>query len=551
MSYQLRVLKDHPIGFWPLDESSGTVAYDASPCGNNSEYSVQASNDGIPLVSGGSSCTKIDDIKYITYSIDKNYYGNSESIGFGTKTSSDNDFTIEIWTKPKVSSSSPVPLFASASNSIGLYYLDGSIAFYLQSNYLIYRPLDINRSMHIVGVYRVDSMELYVDGELCLVKKISDFSFSNTTTEFTSGPTSFGDYLLIDAPAVYRYALSKETIRNHYLNNAAIEPTHIVGPDGGSLLEPHDNNIGTLFRQAYPTDKSWEFFSNDNLVYDSESGSLLLRYSTDVSATNKEAEIVDLISLPYEIFLLSESDKIEWSATTGVNVYISYDNETYVECTNGAPLNLTSNQFYIKVTFSSINPYLNNARISYLSVKIFSSDIAVYSKNSGAYLSNISGATLLNRSDVLSHDDFNGIKCAQDGTFDIYESFPVNALEFIYTPFGTTKTRAEAFYPGDLYVNGQLNTGTDMSTIFAIGNMYHVVINTDNIEDLTDFNFGGDPALFQNIALYDSNLTIEQIQNHYSLYTGKPSILVSESVGSVTENSFKAYNNDWLVIQNS
>ena len=38
MSYQLRVIKDNPVGLWPLDESSGSVASDISGCGNNGAY---------------------------------------------------------------------------------------------------------------------------------------------------------------------------------------------------------------------------------------------------------------------------------------------------------------------------------------------------------------------------------------------------------------------------------------------------------------------------------------------------------------------------------
>ena len=38
MSYQLKVIKDHPIMLLPLDESSGTSAMDISGCGNTGTY---------------------------------------------------------------------------------------------------------------------------------------------------------------------------------------------------------------------------------------------------------------------------------------------------------------------------------------------------------------------------------------------------------------------------------------------------------------------------------------------------------------------------------
>jgi len=38
MSYQLKVIKDYPIGFWPLDESSGSTA--AEQLGRDSEQNT-------------------------------------------------------------------------------------------------------------------------------------------------------------------------------------------------------------------------------------------------------------------------------------------------------------------------------------------------------------------------------------------------------------------------------------------------------------------------------------------------------------------------------
>ena len=47
------MVKDSPIGLWKLDESSGSVAYDISGCGNHASYIGQISKAGMPIVSGG------------------------------------------------------------------------------------------------------------------------------------------------------------------------------------------------------------------------------------------------------------------------------------------------------------------------------------------------------------------------------------------------------------------------------------------------------------------------------------------------------------------
>ncbi len=53
MLYYSSILKDSPVGFWKLDESSGSTAYDSSGCGNNGSYYGNINKVDIPLVPGG------------------------------------------------------------------------------------------------------------------------------------------------------------------------------------------------------------------------------------------------------------------------------------------------------------------------------------------------------------------------------------------------------------------------------------------------------------------------------------------------------------------
>jgi hypothetical protein len=58
MSYQLKVIKDHPIGFWMLNETSGnSTALDYSGCNNNGSYTGSPATNILPLVPGGGSGT--------------------------------------------------------------------------------------------------------------------------------------------------------------------------------------------------------------------------------------------------------------------------------------------------------------------------------------------------------------------------------------------------------------------------------------------------------------------------------------------------------------
>jgi len=129
MSYQLKVIKDYPIGFWPLDETSGTTAADSSGCGNNGTYVGSPASNILPLVSGGGSGTKITNTAYITLPVTKDYYGATVSSSFGTSDTSDNDFTLECWISPSIESTAETTLFADSTNDIGLFWDKGHILF--------------------------------------------------------------------------------------------------------------------------------------------------------------------------------------------------------------------------------------------------------------------------------------------------------------------------------------------------------------------------------------------------------------------------------------
>lgn len=547
MSYQLRVLKDHPIGFWPLDESSGSIAYDASSCLNNSSYTGGVSTGRMPLVSGGTCATKIDSTHYITYSVSNDYTGSTGTGSFGTSYSSDNDFSLECWYYPLDLDDTYQTILGDTAYC-AILANSTNIKFKLESESIEYTIPFHTMSMHVVATYHPDRISLYLNGELVISKALTDYKFSNSTKTLLSKASGSKSFLL-DAPAIYRYELNKESIKNHYRYNNSIEPIHVVTPDGGSLIEFYDTNLSTKFKQIYPSNKGWEHFLNEDLVYDTEKGSLSLKYNSE--GGSKDIDIVDLITIPNEILEIASNSKIEWESSKGVVVKVSDDGSTWSDCSNGLPLPTVQNNFYLKIILSSsdISKYLTS--ITNLSIKFISSDDTVYSKNVGAYSNNFVNSCVLDRYPVLNRSIYNGINCGTNGTFDIYENFAVGAIEFIYTPKALTKTRLQALFPGTLYINGQLSSGTNMSDLFKVNEMHHVVINVSSLSDLTNFNKGGDPAVFQNVALYPSSLTSNKILNHYNLYIGKPSISVQESSWSMTETGFKTYNNNWTLIQNS
>jgi len=336
MSYQLKVIKDYPLGFWPLDESSGTTASDKSGCGNNATYVGSPVSNILPLVSGGISGTKITNSAYITVPVTKDYYGATVGSGFATKYTSDNDFTMEVFIHPSIESSSETVIFADSTNNIGLFWQNGHIVFKVSNTEWVIHPLNYSKKVtYIAGKYTGGPIELYIDGVSVSSKSLESFKFSNTTLSLQIGPTTTaGDEFTVDAPAVYRYALSdKDIIRHYVISNITCPAIQIVYPEEGVLYSGTDANTKSVFDYSYPVNKPWTDWLDDNTYYDVLNRHIGF-YETE-TPTARTFVINDSIVIPTRLNLVTS--KVEWRNDLGITVESSVDGTTYLACVNGQP----------------------------------------------------------------------------------------------------------------------------------------------------------------------------------------------------------------------
>ncbi len=119
MTYQLKIIKDYPVGFWTLDETSGTTAADNSGCGNDGTYSGGITTGLLPLIPGGTHGTLITTTKSVSFPITKDYSGSVSGGSVGDKYSLDNDFSIEVWFYPKITTSNRNTIFGDGTNQVG------------------------------------------------------------------------------------------------------------------------------------------------------------------------------------------------------------------------------------------------------------------------------------------------------------------------------------------------------------------------------------------------------------------------------------------------
>jgi hypothetical protein len=578
MSYIAEVLKDNPLGFWPLDESSGTTITDRSSCGNNGSFSATITNSKeMPLVYGIARAFKNNN-KTITFNISKDLNAKSSTFLL----SSDNDFSLESWVYPQINDSAEVLLFADENENVKISYEKGTVFFSVYEDISKYTVPNVNQSFHIVGTYSPSQISLYIDGDLVDFSERTS-SFNESVSYFTSGPTAnSSDYYLANAFAIYRYALKEDKIKTHYSSGQSLFPLQVVLPNSGKIFELSDDNLTTQFTHSYPANKSWDYFNEDGLYVNSIKNSISIP-SGEGSA--QSIEITDLISIPSGLSI--NDSKIEWEGNNGITVESSIDGTTYTECINGQSIpgyqlnssgQTTNTYVYLKIIFETTDDSKYNPELSYLMLSFYNNQ-TIYSINSSNYIKPIEPSlsyptisfSLGNyKYPILSRHNLNGIKVLSGSGFNLYTASEASTIEFFYTPTSTSTTMlfqaTGASYGSSgasaisstgiskIFVNGEDKTSeTSISNVLSVGKLHHIIITlTSPVSGTIRFhNSSLSNGLYQNICLYGNQLTEAQCLDNYLAYTKPSSISVSESGMSLTEDSVEAYNNDWLVIQNS
>jgi len=577
MSYQLKVIKDYPIGFWPLDESSGTTAADISGCGNNGTYVGGLQSNILPIIPGGLSGNLINSTKSVTLSTTKDFYGSTVSGGFANKYTSQNNFSLELWVYPKITSSSRTILMADNTSGIGIYYEAGSVVFKLQDQELYYTLNNTNKVMHIVATYSQSSMSLYIDGYNVATRSIAGFKFSNTTSVFAVGPCTGSDYFIVDAPAIYRDALTSEVIRSHFVAGTYhVNPIQFIRTDGGKLFNLNDEFLKPVHRYSLVNLKN---YVNDDVYYDKMNQALTF-YKTDTTIA-KSVEINEIINIPVDMG--ATTSKAYWKADKNITVESSLDGITYDPCENGKALPnynksaaITTNNIYLRITMATTDASKYLPKLSSVKVDFYAS-IDTYSENSGYYATSTSDYSLgsFNYPPLLRHKN-NGLQTKSGTGFNIAVKDSVSTIEMFFTPSDLTASTlfdvaAEGAYTASryswtnggsitktniskIYVNGVDRTSqTNISNVFLADNLHHIVlVLIQPCSGTLKFNYagaGGPSNLYKNIAIYDYQMSESLVLDHYGSYIARPNVSISDTSITLTEPAPKAYNNDWIVIQ--
>lgn len=586
MSYEQIVLRDNPIGFWPLNESSGNNAFDYSGCTNHGLYLNydQQLPYHMPLVLGSDGSTQIDSTTSLELPITKNYTGVTTTSSFGDRYSSDNSFSLEIWIYPKKTIELEYIPLLDNHLGVGISWLLGEVYFNLGSESISYLVPNSDKRIHIVGVYEKDTASLYVDGKLVYSLFLTNFKFTNDQFEkIYIGPTTGGDKILIDYPAVYRYALNPIQIANHFNASAPTMPEQIVLPDDGILFKATDSQTRKGYSYSYPANRPWKSISATEISYNQMLDAL-------VKAKNgTEDTLYDSIYVPAGLSFVSS--KVEWDSDNGVEVYVTFDPDAgYELCSNGSPLPIWTagnlgqeNTIYIKIVFtSSAQTILKNLKFDFYSEK------NIYAINSGNYISleqPLYGNIDLTEWDFSIPSEYNnsisrskraGIRPVSQAGFGLNSDIDINTIELtLFFPDiiadGTIFSHDNAWLSWDVagtanynnistvYLNGVGMSPGNLISQFEPGEVCHLVIVLDQpITGKIYFNSlvqngvwsnSSTGYAYDNIAIYDYAIGSEMAALHSNLYHNMQSANTNNVSFAMTENGTYVYNNDWQAVK--
>jgi len=556
----------------------GDIAYDNSECQNNGKYVGRPKSSVLPLVKGNSAGSTISDSNYIEYTIDKDYSGQTNISKFATSDSYDSDFTIELWFKPNISGNFNTPLFAdkTTDHEVGLFYYKGNIVFQVDQEKIEYTIPYKDKAFFVTANYTPTELFLYIDGKFKVNKKISGNPFTRTSVNFKTGPCGIGQNFIINSVAVFRYSLFQNQIKNHYNSAKGLMPSQIIEVGGGEWFNLFDDNTYPVYQYAWPSNRSWQFFLNQDLYYDeNEDYVSILKTETQSPVT---IVLEDNIVLPSNTMNCS---KIEWDGDNGITVETSDDGINYQHCINGEEIPQYSiNDFsserklFIRVTMTTIDASRFNPRLDYLIVKFYN-NVRRLAVNGPSYIESETPFTMGRvSSEILWRDSRNGLKVPTGSNFDITTTDNVKTIELFYTPHTLSGA-------GSLIFASSTLLSWDADGNLAKANIQEIYVNNynrssvTNVEDLfteNDINYvaitfidpvtgqikingsslgGGTSAIYQNIAIYEYPFDSSKALSNFNLYRYGDVYTVfdlSNASVSMTESSVNLYDLEWQLV---
>ena len=244
-AYQQTVLADAPVGFWPLNELSGTVAYDLSGNGNNAAYTSGITLNNPSLSAGLPVCANLTGTgSYIS--------GPTSPVNIPVGNSA---YTLEIWassvwTQTQYSANGAQLLgyggygttdevnaikFMANANATG----NGFVNYWWGNDFGPTGTFNLNQTYHLVATFDGTTRSLYVNGVLYGSDTPTGHNVTTAANITIGSPNNASNNTesivgYVSNVAIYPTALSAARILAHY--NSGLLPPLIANMYGTGML---------------------------------------------------------------------------------------------------------------------------------------------------------------------------------------------------------------------------------------------------------------------------------------------------------------------------
>jgi hypothetical protein len=596
MSYKDSILADNPISFYLLDEVpsstflsytqiinqyatyqelldnfstynqlSGLPIIDYSGNGHDGTALAASSKEVMPLVSTSIRGTEVlsdTQINVRFHNIANKYYPKDS-------------FTLEVWAKVPSPRLEYLNVLGDPSNNIGIFYQNGDIVFKIYNNEVRHK-ISYNKAHHIVAIYTKTSMSLYVDSVFANSISLTNFLFTNESSAFSIGPANDYLYFIADSAAAYRYPLTQEQIKSHYSSGInKIKYKEIISQMNAKSFSLYSSKINPRLAYRYPSITPWtEVVEDDNLISDNQKE---IRFQKTLLPATKQISFIDDFYIDSSYGITSSNLSYD-SDIDNITVEFSLNGASGWEVAkNNFPIpffnkndGVTSGQLFMRVTISSDDtskdlPILKTLELLFYSKKDF------YGDNSSLKVySNYDYGIDPYNNPILSHNYFNGLRMYEGHGFNLELPSLSNSVELIFTPEGGNNVlfaNGSIFYKWNtlgavsksgvdsIYINGiDRSSITNIFPYLTDMSPHHIVINlAQNASGIAVFNSsvdglesGGSNA-YSNIAIYEEQLSAQQIQENYKLYTDRLMYLVDDSLLTISESVQGADNTGYFI----
>lgn len=572
MTYIYQALRNGPIGLWSLD---ATPLVDSSGYGNDATYSGSPVTT-LPIVAGGIAAQFLDTGDQINYPVSNIMISGRETRAF----------SLEAWIKPQNGSSTII-----ARDNSGLFIDGSNLVFSVEFDSVIsveYNHLDSGNIYHVVGVYTISAIELYVNGSMVGFQNIDDDEISAGIADTTSTlKTLTTSTVVADSFAVYNYGLSSAVINEHYVYGTTYpEIENLSVSNGGKYYLISDENASVYQKLSFGDVDDWNIGLFDgniaavdgNLVntFDETAGEWLTGTWTYQYSVDSDIGAGVILN----------GSRINWDSNVAITVETSTDDTVWTPVTNGSQIVGTqdlSSGYLIAVRITIPGTVTEQAVVDNLSIVFYTSkDILGSDTDLPAVFIDGLDITLADTTfEPASFNDNAGVLLLADNGFEIAEDPEFGgyfAVEFT-TKFDTStasKTVLLVDSPSSapsitsngsgqwvfanltaLYVDG-----VSVASPFTIsaGRWHHVVATFAESSDsvIVGNNAAGSagyPMRVGYLALYSDAVTAGMADAIYDTWIGAAAIQIeedevpeiSEYLYSDTGIPFRGYSFDWSI----